>query len=98
MLVSPNTVDPSFIRAASCTLETVDGKMVPRVAKILDDSRTASAKSPVTAVSAVTKRLPKYVLPVPRRFQNGIERFAKVVPRPRRERPSSCECLQAAEC
>ena len=59
IFVSPKTVEPSFIRASSCTFAIVEGKIVPRVARIFDDSRTASAKSPVTAVRAVTKRLPK---------------------------------------
>src|SRR5271154_5353825 len=59
IVVSPTTFFPFVSVAARCTLERVEGKIRPRVARTLLDSRTASAKSPVTCVNAVRNRLPK---------------------------------------
>ena len=48
-----------FQHASRVTLETVEGKIRPRMARTLLETRTASAKSPVTCVSAARNRLPK---------------------------------------
>src|SRR5713101_6004177 len=59
MRVSPLTLRPFCRVATRDTLEIVEGKMRPRMARTLLLTRTASAKSPVTWVRAARKRLPK---------------------------------------
>src|SRR5579884_3280083 len=59
MFVSPRTCEPSSIMASSCTLAEVAGRICARVARISDACLTATAKSPVIAVSAARNKLPK---------------------------------------
>ena len=59
ILLSPEMMLPSASRASSVTLAAVAGKILPRIARISEESRTALAKSPVIWLSAARNKFPK---------------------------------------
>ena len=96
ILVSPFTIVPFSSSASSVTFCAVEGKIRPRMASTRDETRTASAKSPVTLVSAVTNRLPKAVSREPAPAGNGTETVCPADARLSKAPPCNCECRPEA--